>query len=172
MRRSGQAVSLSILLASTAFAASAQPAPRAPPPVSEVQVTIGPQLQAKARDYGQSDLDGLARELKKDVEDQLGRKGRLQPGGVRLMLTLADATPDHPTSTQLANNSQLDYMRSAGHGAAVIDGVELRPDGTRRPVHFDGFKTWLPYEAGASITWGGAETALDGFAREYAEGRR
>jgi hypothetical protein len=170
MRRSGHAVSLFILLASTAFAASAEPA-RPLPPVSEVQVTIGPQLQAKARDYGQRDLDMLAQDLKKDVESELRGKGRLQPGGARLMLTLTDATPDHPTATQLGNEPQLDPMRSVGRGSAVIDGVEIRPDGARRPVHVDDRQKFLGLAAGMS-TWGDAETLFESFAREYAEGRR
>jgi hypothetical protein len=170
MRRSGLAVPLFIVFASTAFAASAQPA-RPLPPVSEVQVSIGPQLAAKARDYGQRELDLLTHELKTDVEDQLRRTGRLQPGGARLMLTLTDATPDHPTAAQLGNEPQLDPMRSVGRGSAVIDGVEIRPDGARRPIHIDDRQKFLALAAGLS-TWGDAETIFEGFAREYAEGRR
>jgi hypothetical protein len=172
MPRCGSALSLSLLLSSAPLAASAQPpAPPPLPPVSEVQVTIGPRLEAEAHDYGQSDLDMLAHELKKDVEDQLRRKGRLQPGGVRLMLTITDATPNHPTAAQLGNDPQLDPMRSVGRGSATIDGVEIRPDGARRPVHFDYRQTFLP-EAGAQSTWGDAETTFEWFAREYAQGRR
>ena len=171
MPRYGAALSLSLLLASTPFAALAQPAPRPLPPISEVEVTIGPRLEAKAHDYGQRDLDMLAHELKKDVEDQLRRKGRLQPGGARLMLTLTDATPDHPTMAQLGNNPSLDYMRSVGRGSATIDGVEIRPDGTRRPVHFDYEQTFLR-DARFQGTWGDAENTFDWFARDYANGRR
>jgi hypothetical protein len=170
MPRHGAALSLSLLLSSAPFAASAQPAPRPLAPVSEVQVTIGPRLEAKAHDYGQRDLDMLAHELKKDVEDQLRRKGRLQPGGARLMLTITDATPDHPTMAQLGNNPSLDYMRSVGRGSAVIDGIEIRPDGARRPVHFDYQQQFLR-EARVQSTWGDAENTFDWFAHEYAEGR-
>jgi hypothetical protein len=171
MPRHGAALLLSLLLASTPFAASAQPAPRPLPPVSEVQVTIGPRLQNKAHDYGQRDLDMLAHELKTDVETQLRRKGRLQPGGVQLMLTITDATPDHPTMAQLGNNPSLDYQRSVGRGSATIDGVEIRPDGARRPIHFDYQQTFLR-EARVQSTWGDAETSFDWFARDYANGHR
>jgi hypothetical protein len=171
MPRCGSALSLSLLLSSAPLAASAQPpAPRPLPPVSEVQVTIGPRLEAEAHDYGQSDLDMLAHELKKDVEDQLRRQGRLQPGGVSLMLTLTDATPNHPTKAQLASNPQLDYMHSVGRGSAVIDGVETSPDGTRRPVHF-GYKQMFLRQAFAASTWSDAENSFNSFAQEYAEGR-
>jgi len=170
MPRYGAALSLTLLLASP-LAALAQPAPRPLPPVSEVQVTIGPRLEAKARDYGQRDLDLLAQELKTDVENQLRRKNRLGPGGVRLMLTITDAKPDHPTMAQLGNNPSLDYMRSVGRGSATIDGVEIKPDGARRPVHFDYEQMYLR-DARAESTWGDAENAFDWFAREYADGRR
>jgi hypothetical protein len=170
MPRYGAALSLTLLLASP-LAAFAQPAPRSLPPVSEVQVVIGPRLEAKAHDYGQRDLDLLASELKTDVENQLRRKNRLGPGGVRLMLTITDATPDHPTMAQLGNNPGLDYMRSVGRGSATIDGVEIQPDGARRPVHFQYEQEYLR-EAHAQGTWGDAENTFDWFAREYADGRR
>ena len=171
MPRFGAALSLSLLVASTPLAALAQPAPRPLLPVSEIQVTIGPRLEAKAHDYGQHDLDMLAQELKADVEQQLRKKGRLGPGGVRLLLTIADATPDHPTMAQLGNNPSLDYMHSVGRGSATIDGVEIRPDGARRTVHFEYEQEYLR-EAHAQGTWGDAENTFDWFAREYADGRR
>lgn len=171
MPRFGAALSLSLLLASPPLAALAQPAPRPPPTISEVQVVIGPRLEAKAHDYGQDDLNTLARDLKKDVQDQLRRKGRLGPGGARLMLTITDARPDHPTMTQLGNNPSLDYMRSVGRGSATIDGVEIEPNGSSRRIHFDYEQTFLR-DARAQSTWGDAENTFDWFAHEYAEGRR
>jgi hypothetical protein len=171
MPRYGAALSLSLLLAATPLAALAQPAPRPLPTISQVEVTIGPQLQAKAHDYGQSDLNMLAHDLKKDVEDALRRKGRLGPGGGQLMLTITDAKPDHPTMTQLGNNPSLDYMRSVGRGSATIDGVEVRPDGARRHVHFDYEQLFLR-DARVQGTWGDAENIFDWFARQYADGRQ
>ena len=81
------------------------------------------------------------------------------------MLTITDATPDHPTMAQLGNNPSLDYMRSVGRGSATIDGVEIRPDGARRPVHFDYQQQFLR-EARAASTWGDAENTFDWFARD------
>ena len=171
MSRYGTALSLSLLLASTPLAALAQPAPRPLAPVSEVQVAIGPRLAAKAHDYGQNDLDMLAHELKADVEQQLRKKGRLGPGGVRLMLTITDATPDHPTMNQLGNNPSLDYMRSVGRGSVTIDGIEVRPDGASRHIHFDYEQQFLR-DARVQGTWGDAEATFDWFARDYADGKR
>lgn len=171
MPRFGVALSFSLLLASPPLAALARPAPHPLPTISEVQVRIGPRLEAKAHDYGQDDLNTLAHDLKKDVEDQLRRKGRLGPGGGRLMLTITDARPDHPTMTQLGNNPSLDYMRSVGRGAATIDGVEIDPNGARRPIHFD-YEQMFMREARVQSTWGDAENTFDWFAHEYAEGKR
>src|SRR5438876_1124888 len=117
MRPKGLALTLSLLLSAAPLAASAQPHPLTP--VSEVKVSIGPQLERKAEEYGQGDLDMLARELRKDVEDQLRRKGRLAPGGARLELVIVDAKPDHPTMKQLERQPGLDYLRSVGRGAAT-----------------------------------------------------
>jgi hypothetical protein len=171
MPRFGAALALSLLAASTPFAAFAQPAPRPLPLVSDVQVVIGPRLAAKAHDYGQRDLDTLAHELKTDVENQLRRKHRLGPDGAHLMLTITDATPDHPTMAQLGNNPSLDYIHTFGRGAATIDGVEILPDGARRSVHFD-YEQISLRDARAQSTWGDAENTFDWFAHEYADGRR
>jgi hypothetical protein len=169
MRRYGIALSLSLMLSAAPLVAAAQPQPSMP--VSDVRVTVGPRLEAKAHDYGQGDLDMLARELKKDVEDQLRRKGRLAPGGLTLELVITDATPDHPTMTQLGNNPSLDYMRSVGKGSATIDGFEIRADGSRRPIHFDYQQLYLQ-EARVQGTWGDAENTFAWFARDYANGKR
>jgi hypothetical protein len=169
MRPNGLALAFSLLLAASPLAASAQPHPLVT--VSDVHVAIGPRLQAKASDYGQGDLDMLARELKKDVEDALRRKGRLGPGGAHLELTIVDAKPDHPTMQQLSNNPSLDYIHSVSKGSATIDGVEIQPNGARRPVHFDYEQTFLR-DARVQGTWGDAENTFDWFAREYAAGKQ
>jgi hypothetical protein len=167
-------IALSVLgpvcLVLAAGAAQASPSPA--PPVSDVQVVIGPDLQRKAQDYGPADVQQLASELKTDVERELRKAGRLgAPGGVRLELKLSDAVPNHPTMAQLGREPSLDYLRSVGKGGATIDGFEVRPDGSRRKVHFDYYEISL-YQARGQSTWGDAQNTFDWFARDYAKGRR
>jgi hypothetical protein len=168
MRRSAIALA-SLLLASAPLAATAQP--HHLPPISDVSVRIGPQLEARASEYGQRDLDMLAGELKKDVENELRRAGRLGPGGARLELTITDAKPNHPTMKQLGDQPGLDYMRSVGKGGATIEGVEIQPNGVRRPVHFSYTEESLRMARGQS-TWGDAENVFMWFAHDYANGKR
>lgn len=167
MRRFGIALSITLLLSSTLAVAQ----PRSLPMVSEVRVGVGPRLQAKAKEYGQSDVDMLARDLKADMERELQKRGRLGPGGVRLELWITDATPDHPTMEQLGRNPSLDAMRSVSKGGATIDGEEIQPDGKKRHLHFEYEQLYLR-DARVHGTWGDAENTLDWFAHDYAAGRR
>jgi hypothetical protein len=169
MRPNGLAFAFSLLLAAAPFAAGAEPHP--PIAVSEVKVAIGPRLEAKAKDYGQDQLDMLAGDLKKDVQDALQRKGRLGSGGARLELTIVDAKPDHPTPQQLMKTPGLDYARSVGRGMAVIDGFEIQPNGARRHLHFE-YEPGFLGDARVEGTWGDAENTFEWFAQDYAAGKR
>ena len=97
------------------------------PPVSDVSVTIGPELQAKADKYGQRELDLLSSELKRDVTRALERAGSAGPGGARLELVLADAKPNRPTYKQLSDHPGLS-IESFGVGGARIEGRMVYPD--------------------------------------------
>ncbi|HYE43849.1 MAG TPA: hypothetical protein VEA15_10690 [Caulobacteraceae bacterium] len=156
------ALYLSLLLA--AGSAAAQPAG-----VADVRVTIGPELQEKAKDYGERDLQRLAADLEADVEKALVARGRLG-GGARLDLVLTDARPSRPTFEQMAQRPGLD-MRSVSNGGATIEGEEIGPDGQRRPVSFSWYESDIRW-AGAKSVWTDAEHAFGRFARQYAEGKR
>jgi hypothetical protein len=170
MRRSGLAFSLTLALAAASSVAVAD-APRPLPPVSDIRVGIGPQLRAKADTYGQRDLDMLAADLKKDLEQELRKAGRLGPNGARLELWITEASPNHPTMKQMSDQPGLDYMRSVGKGGATIDGAEIRPDGSRRNLHFSYNEESLRMARGQS-TWGDAENVFMWFAHDYAIGKR
>jgi len=163
--RSALAASLIALMAAPALMGF-----RAPPiPVSSVNVTIGPKLQAKAREYGQRDLDQLRQELKTDVERAVARQGRAGPGGVRLDLEIVDAKPSRPTFAQMGHNPSLS-MRSVYTGGATIRGVEHGPRG-ERAISYSWYESDIRNERG-SVTWTDADRAFDMFARDYANGRR
>jgi hypothetical protein len=168
MRRAG--LRLALLFAAAPLIAAAAP-PRPLPPVSDIRVGIGPNLEARASEYGQRDLDMLARDLKGDLERELRSAGRLGPGGVRLELSITDAAPDHPTMKQLQDQPSLDYMRSVGRGRATIDGFEIQPDGARRHLHFEYEQMYLGMARGLG-TWGDAENTFMWFAHDYARGNR
>ena len=108
MTRTALAVSLFLAVAAPA-AVQAQ--------AGDVQVRIGPELQEKARELGQRDLDGLAADLETTVERAVASRG----GDARFELTLTDAKPSRPTFEQMARRPGLD-MRSVSNGGATIDG--------------------------------------------------
>src|SRR5262249_50880096 len=112
-----------VLALSVAAPAVAAAAPR----VSEVHVRIGPQLEAKAKEYGQRDLDELSRDLKSSIERALAAKGRMGADGGRLEVTITDATPNRPTFAQLGRNPSLS-MRSIGVGGASMQAEEIGRD--------------------------------------------
>jgi hypothetical protein len=163
-----KAIFLAALMAATGLTA-AQAAPHA---VSQVSVTIGPELQAKAGKYGQRELDQLAKELKSDVERALARSGGAASGGGggELKLVLADATPNHPTFKQLGDTPGLS-LQSFGLGGARIEGVLLRQDGTTEPVRYEWRETDLRMASGQS-TWGDADATFEQFASRVAHGDR
>lgn len=158
MKRS--ALFLSLLLA--AGPAMAQGAP-------DVTVSIGPELQQKAKEYGEKDLQRLAADLEADVEKAIASSGRLAPGS-RLELVLTDAKPSRPTFTQMSRTPGLD-MRSVYNGGATIEGVEIAADGARRPVRYSWYENDIRWGR-AKTVWTDAESAFDWFARQYAAGKR
>ena len=160
MKRS--ALYLSLLLA-------AGPAVAQPAGIGDVRVTIGPELQEMAEDYGERDLQRLAADLEADVEKALVARGRLGGDG-RLELVLTDARPSRPTFEQLARRPGLN-MRSVSNGGAAIEGEEVGPDGQRRAVKFSWYETDIRWARGKTV-WTDAEHAFDRFARQYAEGKR
>ena len=154
------ALYLSLLLAAAPAAAAAQAA--------DVRVSIGPELQEKADELGRRDLERLAAELEAEVEQAVARSGQAADG--RLELVLTDARPSRPTFEQMARKPGLS-MQSVANGGAALEGVEIRPDGTRRPVKFSWYESDIRWASGRAV-WTDAERAFDIFARQYAAGKR
>lgn len=159
-----------IFLAGLMAAAGLTAAQAAPHQVSQVSVTIGPELQAKAAKYGQRDLDQLAKDLKHDVERALAHKGGATADGGELKLVLADATPNHPTFKQLGDTPGLS-MQSFGVGGARIEGVLVRADGTTEPVRYEWQETDIR-QSYAQPIWGDAYLTFEQFASRVAHGQR
>lgn len=154
------------VLAASAVAFAVQAAPLGP--VAEIHVTIGPDLQAKADEYGQRELDYLAADLRKSVEQALDRGGDLSPTGGTLDLVIEDAVPNRPTMRQMALKPGLSY-ESFGIGGARIGGALTTADGQRIPVGFRWYETDIRWSQAAS-TWTDARNTFDRFARRLVTG--
>jgi hypothetical protein len=138
---------MSFVILAGAGAASAQ----------TVSVSIGPELQAKADEYGQRELDFLARDLQTSVESRLARAGVLGAG--RYELQIVDATPNRPTFEQLGDRPGLS-LSSFGVGGAEVIGIYAAPDGSRTPVSYRWYETDIGW-ARHSTTWSDAQRAFD-----------
>ena len=150
------AAALTVALATAAAAAP-----------GDVRVVIGPQLQLRAHDLGQRDLDRLATELRGEVQRQIDRTPVL--AGAKADLILSAATPNRPTFQQLSNTPGLSF-ESFGIGGATIDGTLTTPDGTVTPVHYRYYETDIR-QAQHNGTWEDAEHAFDQFARNLSRGQ-
>lgn len=162
MRTLALAAAAALTLAPTAFAAP-------PPSVSAVSVTIGPELQAKAEQtYGVRDVQRLADELQREVEQELARTGGLGGGG-RLELVLVDARPNRPTFKQLGDTPGLS-AQSFGVGGATIEGRVISADGAVTPIHYHWYESDIRQAAFGS-TWSDAEWTIDRFASRLGRGQ-
>lgn len=161
---------LATFLSTTLIAVAATSAAHAAPPgpVAVVNVTIGPDLQGKADEYGQRELDYLAADLRTSVERALDRSGDLSPTGGTLDLVLEDAVPNRPTMRQMSLKPGLSF-ESFGIGGAKIDGVLTMADGQRIPVGFRWYETDIRWSRTAG-TWMDARNTFDRFARKLVTG--
>jgi hypothetical protein len=138
------------------------------PAVSRVEVTIGPDLAAKADNLGAREFDYLTRDLKRAVERRLDKSGGLTGSGGELRLVIDDAVPNRPTMQQLSSKPGLS-MESFGNGGARISGEYIAADGARTPVQYRWYENdiWrAPYRS----TWADASFAFDGLARRIEKG--
>lgn len=157
---------LTTTISALALAVAAQAAPLGP--AADVNVAIGPELQAKADQYGQRDLDYLAAELRESVQEAFERAGGLSAGGATIDLILEDALPNRPTFRQMALKPGLSYA-SFGIGGATISGVLTTADGRRVPLSYRWYESDIRWSQGAG-TWMDAENTFDRFARRLARG--
>ncbi|WP_269713334.1 hypothetical protein [Caulobacter sp. NIBR2454] len=137
-------------------------------PVSEINVTIGPELAQKAPELGARELDDLRGDLKRTVERELERAGQLTPQGGRLDLVITDARPNRPTMQQMSRKPGLSYQ-SFSIGGAAVTGAYAAPGGATTPVAYSWFETDIR-EAWWRGTWGDANRAFDRFATKFAKG--
>ena len=150
------------LLSAVLLLGLAQPA-LAAPAVSEVKVSIGPDLAKKVDDIGTRDFDILTAELRRSIE----RKTPPRPGGGTLTLVIEDARPNRPTPQQLYAKPGLSF-ESFGVGGARISGEYVDAAGQRTPIAYSWYESdirWARYGS----TWHDAESAFDRLAERLAK---
>ena len=136
--------------------------------VASVEVKLSPELQKKAsEEYGLSDVQRLADELRDNAQSELQRTGVLAGG--RLELVLVDARPNRPTFKQLGDKPGLSF-ESFGVGGAAIEGKAISVEGDVTPVRFDWYETDIR-QARNSATWSDANYAIDRFAYQLGRGK-
>lgn len=150
------------LLSAVLLLGLAKPA-LAAPSVSEVKVSIGPELAKKVDDIGARDFDILTAELRRSVE----RKTPPRPDGGTLTLVIEDAKPNRPTPRQMFNKPGLSYD-SFSIGGARISGEYVDAAGRRTPIAYSWYENdirWARYGS----TWSDAEAAFDRLAERLAK---
>ena len=140
-------------------------------PVSEINISIGSWLDQKRVDrVDDRDLAYLKDELRKSVETELSRNGKLSAtGGGRLELVIEDAVANRPTLQEMRYYPSLSY-KSFATGGAEITGVYVAPDGTRTPIGFVRQEVDIR-EAAYAYTWRDANRAFDSFAVALTKGQ-
>jgi hypothetical protein len=149
-----RAVVLLAPLAALVIMASAHVA-LAAPAVSDVKVSIGPNLAKKADALGSREFDILTAELRRSIERRLPPR----PGGGSLALVIEDAKPNRPTPQQLGERPGLSF-ESFGVGGATISGDYIDAAGKHTPIAYSWWESdirWARYGS----TWHDAETAFD-----------
>ena len=153
---------LAPLAATLAIAGAARAQPAA------VSVSLGPDLQEKAAELGQRDVQRQVDRLTVTVRDALTRAEVLQ--GARIELVLTDLKPNRPTFEQLGRRPGLDGHRSVSIGGAAIEGEVITADGQRLPVRYEWYSPTLADVYGYA-TWQDAERAFDRLAANLVAGR-
>jgi hypothetical protein len=136
---------------------------------TQVTAAIGASLQAKAKDYGERDLQDLRKELVETVDHALERAsgGVFHPVSVELIIE--DAQPSRPTFAQLAHRSGLS-MESLSLGGARVSGKVVDKDGVTHPLAIAWFENDIRQES-ANTTWTDAQRAFERVADGIVSGR-
>lgn len=141
-------------------------------PVAVGVVEIGPDLTAKAQDYGPRELDRLAAKMRAALMDALMDAGRYteidRPDANILLVVIEDAQPNRPTFDQLASRPGLS-ARSLSLGGARVTAVMTDPAGEEIGRFAYSWRTPSLDRSRYATVWGDAEHAFERFARTIAE---
>ncbi|MAK63228.1 MAG: hypothetical protein CMF75_00560 [Maricaulis sp.] len=147
-----------------AMAALAAPA-LANEPVSISDIGIGEALQEKAEEYGQRELDYLAREMRTALERELG--DRLGENGLRLDVVIVDATPNRPTMEQMASRGL--HMSSISVGGASLEAHLFDAQGAELESYAYSWRSHNIRDVVGYVTWTDARRAIRRFADDIGD---
>jgi hypothetical protein len=133
--------------------------------VSIAPIQFGPELTEKAEEYGQRELDYLAEQLREDLERELA--GLLGENGMRLDVTILDATPNRPTMEQMADRG-LD-MSSISIGGASLEAQLIAADGTELETFSYAWRSHDIRDVVGYTRWTDARRAIRRFASDIGE---
>jgi hypothetical protein len=148
------------------FAIAALAAPSlADDPVSIGEIGFGPELLEKADEYGQRELDYLAREMREDLERELA--GMLGEGGMTVEVTILDAMPNRPTMEQMADRGL--HMSSLSIGGASLEARLIGGDGSVLETYAYSWRSHSIRDVVGYTRWTDANRAMRRFADDIAE---
>jgi hypothetical protein len=153
---------LAPLAATMALAAAAQAEPQS------INVTFGPELQARLPELGEAEVQRQADRLAEFVARAVADTPALD--GARIDLILTDLDPTRPTRQQVEDEPGLDPIRSVSIGGATFNGQITMADGRVEPIRYDWYANNLAETHGYS-TWGDAERAFRRLGDHLARGR-
>jgi hypothetical protein len=184
MSRTLASLALAALIAAPALAVgygfNADYTGAAVPAIGTINITVNPNIVRETsyieHQFGTNynyiaptDADDLVKTLRKDLETQLGKSGRLVAGGTGVLnVTIDQAQPSNPAHTQNGRNANLDF-RSRGRGGATVLAELVGADG--KPAATFSYR-WEESEFDMNQTprigWFGAERAFDRFSSSLA----
>lgn len=143
-----------LLLATPAFAVT-------------VEAKTSPEFQEKLKDdIGVREEKILSDSLVKRVTKVFNERGVKAD---RVVVTIEDAKPNHPTWEQVSNKPGLDSMRSVSVGGAHVTGIAYDAAGNEIGRYgYDWYESDLRNVIPAA-TWSDAQTTFDRFARRFAQ---
>lgn len=133
-----------------------------------VNITLGPDLERKAGELGQREVQEQVDRLADVVQRALANDADLH--GATIDLVLTDLKPNRPTMEQLTQRPGLDGIRSVSIGGAAVEGRITMADGSVQPVRYDWYTNTIADVQGYT-TWYDANRAYQRLARNLAAGR-
>lgn len=143
-----------LLLATPAFAVT-------------VEAKTSPAFQEKLnKDLGVREEKILTDSLTKRITRIFNERGIKAE---RVVVTIEDAKPNHPTWEQASNKPGLDTFRSVSVGGAHVTGIAYDASGNEIGRYdYDWYESDLSNVIPAA-TWSDAQTTFDRFARRFAQ---
>jgi len=124
-------------------------------------ITFGDELIEKSEDYGERELERLARFLREDLERELAE--HLGENGSTLQVTILDADPNRPTMMQAARRNL--HMSSVGIGGAELEAELISTDGEVLETFSYSWRSHDIRFVSGYGTWTDAKRTFDRFAR-------